>query len=253
MKKREFLKTSGWLAAGLLLDPLAACTTGQPQAGQATSADAKSADAQSVTHSLPKLAYAFDALEPHIDAETMRIHYTLHHGGYVQKLNDALTKLPDWQRLSLPELMAAVTADKAHTAVRNQGGGHYNHSLFWAQLAPGGGQPDGALAAALQAQFGSVEKWKETFEAAAKGVFGSGWAWLCVGKDKKLFVSSTPNQDNPLMSQVVAQVGTPILGLDVWEHAYYLHYQNRRPDYIKAFFQVINWSVVRERYAAAMA
>ena len=196
---------------------------------------------------LPKLPYAYDALEPHIDARTMEIHHTKHHGTYVTKLNGALEGKPE-ANASIEDVMKNVS--KLGTAVRNNGGGHYNHSLFWTLLSgDGGGKPSGELASAIDAAFGSFDKFKEEFSDAAASRFGSGWAWLIVAGGK-LQVTSTPNQDNPLMD--VAEVkGTPILGLDVWEHAYYLKYQNKRPDYIAAFWNVVNWDTVAERYAAA--
>lgn len=197
---------------------------------------------------LPKLPYAYDALEPHIDAKTMEIHHSKHHGGYVTKLNAALEGKPEADA-SLEEIMKKAGALGA--GVRNNGGGHYNHSLFWPILSgDGGGSPSGELASAIDSAFGSFDKFKEEFANAAATRFGSGWAWLIVA-DGKLKVTSTPNQDNPLMD--VAEVkGTPILGLDVWEHAYYLNYQNKRPDYISAFWNVVNWDAVAENYAAAV-
>ncbi|MBZ0178143.1 MAG: superoxide dismutase [Melioribacteraceae bacterium] len=196
---------------------------------------------------LPKLPYAFDALEPHIDARTMEIHHGKHHNGYVTKLNDAVSGT-DMEGKSLEELLKNVS--QYPTAVRNNGGGHYNHSLFWTIMSPnGGGNPSGELADAINSAFGSFDKFKEEFSNAAATRFGSGWAWLIVNNGK-LQITSTPNQDNPLMD--VADVkGTPILGIDVWEHAYYLHYQNRRPDYIAAFYNVINWDEVAKNFAAA--
>jgi Fe-Mn family superoxide dismutase len=197
---------------------------------------------------LPALPYAFDALEPHIDARTMEIYHGKHHGGYVSKLNAAVEGT-DAEGKTLEELMKNVS--KYSTAVRNNGGGHYNHSLFWTVMGPNkGGQPSGDLADAINKQFGSFDKFKEEFSNAAATRFGSGWAWLIVKEDGSLAVTSTPNQDNPVMD--IADVkGTPILGIDVWEHAYYLHYQNRRPDYISAFWNVINWDEVAKRYAEA--
>jgi Fe-Mn family superoxide dismutase len=195
---------------------------------------------------LPKLPYDFNALEPHIDAKTMEIHHGKHHNGYVTNLNNAIAGT-DMEGKSLEELMKVAGSN---AAVRNNGGGHYNHSLFWTVLSPkGGGSPSGELAAAIDAKFGSLDAFKEEFGKAAATRFGSGWAWLSVANGE-LVVSSTPNQDNPLMD--VADVkGTPILGLDVWEHAYYLNYQNRRPDYVSAFWNVVNWDEVAKRYAAA--
>jgi len=196
---------------------------------------------------LPSLPYAFDALEPHFDARTMEIHHGKHHNAYVTNLNNAIAGT-DLEGKSLEELMKVAGSN---TAVRNNGGGHWNHSMFWQILSPtGGGAPSGELAAAIDAKFGSFDAFKETFNKAAATRFGSGWAWLCVDTKKELCVCSSPNQDNPLMD-VAECPGTPIMGLDVWEHAYYLHYQNRRPDYIAAFWNVINWEEVSKRYAAA--
>jgi len=197
---------------------------------------------------LPALPYAFDALEPHIDARTMEIHHDKHHAGYVAKLNAAVEGTPNAD-VSLDELMTKVGALGA--GVRNNGGGHYNHSLFWTVMsADGGGNPAGDLAAAIDEAFGSFDEFKTAFSNAAATQFGSGWAWLIVNAEGKLQVTATANQDNPAMD--IAEVkGTPILGLDVWEHAYYLNYQNLRPKYIEAFFNVINWAEVASRYAAA--
>ncbi|MBN3521139.1 superoxide dismutase [Algoriphagus lutimaris] len=196
---------------------------------------------------LPSLPYAYDALEPNIDARTMEIHYTKHHNGYVTNLNNAIAGT-DLEGKSLEELLKIAGSN---TAVRNNGGGHFNHSLFWTILSPnGGGAPTGELATAIDAKFGSFDAFKETFNKAAATRFGSGWAWLCVDAKKELCVCSSPNQDNPLMD-VAECPGTPILGLDVWEHAYYLNYQNRRPDYIASFWNVVNWEEVSKRYAAA--
>ena len=196
---------------------------------------------------LPSLPYALNALEPHIDARTMEIHHGKHHNAYVTNLNAAIAGT-DLEGKSLEELMKVAGSN---AAVRNNGGGHWNHSLFWQILSPtGGGLPTGALAAAIDAKFGSFDSFKETFNKAGATRFGSGWAWLCVDTKKELCVCSSPNQDNPLMD-VSDCPGTPILGLDVWEHAYYLHYQNRRPDYIAAFWNLVNWEEVSKRYAVA--
>jgi superoxide dismutase, Fe-Mn family len=196
---------------------------------------------------LPKLAYAYNALEPHIDAKTMEIHHSKHHQAYVTNLNNAIAGT-DAEKLSIEEICKNIS--KYPMPVRNNGGGHFNHSLFWEIMAPNaGGEPAGDLAAAINSAFGSFTEFKTQFANAGATRFGSGWAWLLV-KDGKLAVSSTPNQDNPLMD--IAEVkGTPILGMDVWEHAYYLHYQNRRPDYISAFWNVINWNEVAKRFSAA--
>ena len=199
-----------------------------------------------MSYSLPDLPYGYDALEPHIDARTMEIHHSKHHNGYVTKVNAALegTGIDKSIEDLISDLNAVPKAKRG--AVRNNGGGHANHSLFWSIMsADGGGEPSGELADAINAAFGSFDGFKEKFSAAAGTRFGSGWAWLVVDGGK-LAVESTPNQDNPLM-----EGRTPILGLDVWEHAYYLHYQNRRPDYVAAFFSVINWNAVAERFAAA--
>lgn len=197
---------------------------------------------------LPALPYAHDALEPHIDTLTMQIHHGKHHAAYVNNLNAAIQGT-EWEGKSLEELMANIS--KLSPAVRNNGGGHYNHSLFWTVMGPNeGGEPTGELADAINAAFGSFDNFKAEFAKAATTRFGSGWAWLAVKADGTLCVCSSPNQDNPLMD-ISECPGTPILGLDVWEHAYYLHYQNRRPDYIAAFWNVINWTEVSRRYAAA--
>ncbi|EAS20865.1 superoxide dismutase, iron/manganese-dependent [Flavobacteria bacterium BBFL7] len=196
---------------------------------------------------LPKLNYAYDALEPHIDARTMEIHHSKHHNGYTTKLNNAIEGT-DLEGKSIEDILANLDMD--NKAVRNNGGGFYNHRLFWEVMSPnGGGKPTGDLAAAIDSAFGSYDAFQDKFATAAKTQFGSGWAFLCV-KDGALEVCGTPNQDNPLMPGVGCG-GTPILGLDVWEHAYYLNYQNRRPDYVSAFFNVIDWDAVSEKYNAA--
>jgi Fe-Mn family superoxide dismutase len=194
---------------------------------------------------LPNLPYAYDALEPHIDARTMEIHHGKHHAGYTTNLNNAIAGT-DLEGKSIEEILKNC---KDKPAVRNNGGGYYNHDLFWKVMSPnGGGNPSGAVADAINSAFGSYDAFKDEFSKAAATRFGSGWAWLCV-TNGKLEVCSTANQDNPLMGEGCE--GTPILGLDVWEHAYYLNYQNRRPDYINAFFNVINWEEVTKRYTAA--
>lgn len=198
---------------------------------------------------LPALAYATDALEPHIDKTTMEIHHGKHHQAYVTNLNKALEGKPE-ANSSIEEIVKNIS--KFPPAVRNNGGGHYNHSLFWTVLGPNkGGEPTGDLAKAINETFGSFAELKTKLQDAGATRFGSGWAWLSVGADKKLVVSSTPNQDNPLMD--VAEVkGTPIFGIDVWEHAYYLKYQNKRPDYLAAIWNVVNWDAVAERYKKAL-
>jgi len=202
-----------------------------------------------MSYQLPELPYAYDALEPHIDARTMEIHHTKHHATYVKKVNAAIEG-HDLGDPSIEELVAAIHTlpEEIRTAVRNNGGGHANHSLFWTVMSgSGGGKPSGDLGSAIDQQLGGFEKFREDFNAAATGRFGSGWAWLCVTPEKKLAVGSTPNQDSPLMDG-----NTPILGLDVWEHAYYLKYQNRRPEYIDAFWNVVDWNAVADRYATAL-
>lgn len=197
---------------------------------------------------LPDLPYAHDALEPHIDTQTMQIHHGKHHAGYTSKLNAAIEGT-DLEGKSIEDILKNL--DMSNGAVRNNGGGFYNHSLFWTVMSPnGGGEPSGDLADVINSAFGSYDAFKEQFAAAAGTRFGSGWAWLCVHDGGKVEICSTPNQDNPLMPDVGCG-GTPILGLDVWEHAYYLKYQNKRPDYVQAFFNVINWDEVTRRYNAA--
>jgi len=194
---------------------------------------------------LPQLPYAFDALEPSIDATTMQIHHGKHHQAYVNNLNTAIEKAPDLGSQTLDQLLRGIdkVPESVRTAVRNNGGGHWNHSFFWQIMSPGGGEPTGKLADALQDSFGGIDKFKEQWATAGNGRFGSGWVWLM--KDgKKLSITSTPNQDNPLMEGKT----DPILGLDVWEHAYYLKYQNRRPDYITAWWNVVNWEEVGNRF-----
>ena len=194
---------------------------------------------------LPQLPYAFDALEPHIDATTMQIHHGKHHQTYVNNLNAAIEKAPDLGGQSLDQLLRGIdkVPESVRTAVRNNGGGHWNHSFFWQIMTPGGGEPTGKLADAIQDSFGGLDKFKEQWAAAGAGRFGSGWVWL-MSDGKKLSITSTPNQDNPLMEGK----SDPILGLDVWEHAYYLKYQNRRPDYITAWWNVVNWADVGNRF-----
>jgi Superoxide dismutase len=202
-----------------------------------------------MAYTLPDLPYAYDALEPHIDARTMEIHHTKHHQAYITNVNKALEGHPELAAKSICDLMKDLAAvpESIRTAVRNNGGGHWNHSLFWTILKPnGGGEPTGELAAAINSELGGFEKFKTDFANAAATRFGSGWAWLTVDGGK-LKIESTPNQDTPL-----SEGRTPILGLDVWEHAYYLNYQNRRPDYIAAFWNVVNWDEVARRYAKAL-
>lgn len=237
MKKREFLKTTSVLSVGALMGTLG-CGTKQ-ESNQAK------AVALSTTFSLPELPYAVDALEPFIDRKTMEIHHGKHHAGYVRKLNAALERA-ELQVDNLGDLLATLTDAEGQIALRNNGGGHFNHSLFWKVMTPGGGQePKGALLDAMNASFDGLEKFGEEFANAAATQFGSGWAWLCHHPtEKKLFVTSTANQDNPVMEKLVEQPGIPILGVDVWEHAYYLNYQNKRKEYIDNFMRIINWEQV---------
>ncbi|MGE0587113.1 MAG: superoxide dismutase [Cyclobacteriaceae bacterium] len=195
---------------------------------------------------LPKLSYDFNALEPHIDARTMEIHHGKHHNAYVTNLNNAIAG-SDAEKLSIEDICKNIS--KYPVAVRNNGGGHYNHSLFWTLLSAKGGSPSGALLDAINAAFGSVDEMKTKFNAAAAGRFGSGWAWLIKDASGKLAITSTANQDNPLMD-IAETKGTPVLGLDVWEHAYYLNYQNRRPDYVAAWWNVVNWDEAAKRFAS---
>lgn len=238
MHKREFLKVAGLAGLAAMADPK----------GLFAAEGRETLLMQKAPFTLPPLPYAPDALEPNIDKLTMEIHHDKHHGAYVKNLNDALKSSP-LASLSLEGILAKVTAKDA--AIRNNGGGHYNHSLFWTLLSPKQTSPSSKLTAAINGAFGSVDAFKEQFGDAAKKVFGSGWAWLIVKKDGKLAITSTPNQDNPLMTQLVKEAGTPILGLDVWEHAYYLKHQNKRPDYISAFWNVVNWDEVEKRLNAA--
>ncbi len=207
---------------------------------------------ESLDFTLPKLPYAYDALEPHIDAQTMTIHHDKHHQAYIDKLVAALKEgAPDWMNKPVEEIVANYkqAPEAVQTALRNHGGGHYNHSLFWTMMAPAGkgGTPSKELQTALEQGFGDMDGFKKGFAAKAGGQFGSGWAWLVLGKDKKLAVTSTGNQDNPISDGQI-----PLLGIDVWEHAYYLKYQNRRADYVTAWFNVIHWNRVNELFSAAM-
>jgi len=245
MKKREFLKVAGVVTAGAMITPIIGCNSSEPKTSNAITANGDG------TFKLPKLNYDFAALEPNIDARTMEIHHDKHHAGYVRKFNKALTDAKISGK-SLTEILGGLKDTKTNTGLRNNGGGHFNHSLYWNVMSPkGGGKPTGNLADAINAVFSDFTKFRATFEKAAKTRFGSGWAWLSKGSDGKLFVSSTPNQDNPLMKNLVEKSGTPILGIDVWEHAYYLKHQNKRGDYIGNFFNVIDWDKVAENFKNA--
>lgn len=242
MKKRTFLKTAGILGAGLLIRPMAGC---------ATKMDLMNSPAPLEPFRLPPLGFAYTDLEPAIDAMTMEIHHTKHHAAYIEKLNKALNGSPyKGSGKSVEEICRLV--DVSDATVRNNAGGHYNHSMFWKWIAPGGKEGmSPSLQAAIIQHFGSIDTLLQQLTDAAKNRFGSGWAWLSVNAGGALFVSSTANQDNPLMTQIVEQAGQPILGIDVWEHAYYLHYQNRRADYLKAIMELINWTEVSRQYDLA--
>lgn len=249
MKKRAFLKTSAILTMGAVLSPLVSCEN-NPQEKQPETTTTDSSPQKITVFELPALPYAFDALEPHIDAKTMEIHHGKHHAGYTKKFNKALES-SSWAGKTLTEIFAGIQDNEADLGLRNNGGGYYNHKLFWEVIGPNkGGEPTGELAQAITQTFGSFENFSNAFKEAAKTRFGSGWAWLIKGEDGKLAVTDTANQDNPLMSNIATTKGSPILGLDVWEHAYYLNYQNRRSDYINAFFNLINWDAVAQNLAA---
>ena len=227
MKRREFVRTASIVGAAWALRPSGAAQAAEP-------------------FRLPDLPYPYDALEPHIDTLTMQIHHGKHHAAYVNNLNAAISKYPDWAAKSIEEIVRNIdqVPEPIRTTVRNNGGGHVNHTFFWEIMSPKGvRQPRGELAKAIEKRFGSFSKFQEEFTRAAMGRFGSGWAWLAVDRNRQLVVESTPNQDTPLM-----EGRTPILGIDVWEHAYYLKYQNRRADYVAAFYNVINWDRVSELY-----
>jgi len=218
-------------------------------AAAAVTSPAQSADTPTGPFKLPELPYAYDALEPHIDAETMEIHHNKHHAAYVNNANKALAGHPDLAKMSVWDLIAHLdeVPDEIRTALRNNAGGHANHSLFWLMMKPqGGGLPSGELAKAIDDTFGSFDEFRKKFTEAAMKVFGSGWAWLSLTPDGEMVIETTPNQDSPIMSG-----GQPLLGLDVWEHAYYLNYQNRRPDYLKAWWNTVNWDQAEKNYLAA--
>ncbi len=256
MKKREFLRLTGIMGAGMVVTPFIGCSGGgEGSSGAAVknpAGDKASTGAEVITFTLPDLGYPYNALAPNIDAMTMEIHHSKHHAGYVRKLNAALEGTQGYGGLEIADILEKVTADE--NGIRNNGGGHFNHTLFWQVISPGGAKaPDGDLMGAIQKSFGSYESFAEAFANEAKTRFGSGWAWLCLDENKELFVTSTPNQDNPLMTNIADRTGLPVLGIDVWEHAYYLNYQNRRGDYIEAFMDLVNWTKVSELYKVAMS
>jgi len=243
MTRREAVKTTMLASAALAALPgaIAQTTPTTPPAA---------APAASGPFKVPPLPYAYDALEPYIDARTMEIHHDKHHAAYVANLNKAVAAFPDVAKMSVEDILRNLDAvpEKIRTTVRNNGGGHFNHSLFWQMLNKDGGEPTGTMAGAMDSAFGSFAAFKEDFSKAAAGQFGSGWAWLVIDGNKQLSIEPTPNQDSP-----ISQGKQPLLGIDVWEHSYYLKYQNRRPEYIAAFFHIINWDFVAERYQRAIA
>ncbi len=213
--------------------------------------DAASETGIASTFTQPQLKYGYGDLEPHIDALTMEVHYSKHHAGYTKNLNGAVAGNSRFEGKTIEEILAEISSTADDKAIRNNGGGFYNHNLYWDIMAPnGGGAPTGAIALAIENSFGSWDACKESLTKAATGVFGSGWAWLCADQNKGLYICSTPNQDNPLMNNIVEQKGSPLIGLDVWEHAYYLKHQNKRADYISAFFEVLNWNAINGRFQA---
>ena len=248
MKKRDFIKTSGILTLGAITMPIVGCNDPAPKEETTPKIEEKTTF---TPFELPALDYEFGALEPNIDARTMEIHHDKHHAGYTIKFNAALEKSPMAGK-DLVTILQNIEDKDEHIGLRNNGGGYYNHKLFWEIMSPNaGGTPSGELATAIDSAFGSFENFSTQFKDAAKTQFGSGWAWLFKGKDGKLAVTGTPNQDNPLMSNISTVTGIPILGIDVWEHAYYLYYQNKRGEYINNFFNVINWETVGKKLLEA--
>ena len=241
MTRRQAIKTGALASAALAALPSAIAQTNSQMPASATA---------SGPFTVPPLPYAYAALEPFIDARTMEIHHDKHHAAYVANLNKAVAEYPDVAKMSVEDMLKNLNAipEKIRTAVRNNGGGHFNHSLFWQMLKMDGGEPTGTLAKAINSVFGNFPTFKEEFSKAAIGQFGSGWAWLVIDRNKQLSIEPTANQDSP-----ISQGKQPLLGVDVWEHAYYLKYQNRRPEYVAAFFHIINWDFVAERYAKAVA
>jgi len=241
MTRRQAIKTGALASAALAALPSAIAQTNSQMPASATARG---------PFTVPPLPYAYDALEPFIDARTMEIHHDKHHAAYVANLNKAVAEYPDVAKMSVEDMLKNLNAipEKIRTAVRNNGGGHFNHSLFWQMLKMDGGEPTGTLAKAINSVFGNFPTFKEEFSKAAIGQFGSGWAWLVIDRNKQLSIEPTANQDS-----TISQGKQPLLGIDVWEHAYYLKYQNRRPEYVAAFFHVINWDFVAERYEKAVA
>ena len=242
MNKREFIKNIGLGIASLTIVPAISCKTMAPS---------RSSAVRKEPFVLAPLSFAYDALEPHIDMVTMTVHHSKHHAAYINKLNDAVKGTP-YEKMTLDSILQTIT-ESDNPLIRNNGGGHYNHQMFWESLTPHfSALENGLLQKAIVEQFGSFDQFKLNFIDSAKSVFGSGWTWLYLDGNKKLMIGNSANQDNPLMTNIVKWTGTPILGLDIWEHAYYLRYQNRRPDYIAAFFNIIDWKKVDERFRKAM-
>jgi Fe-Mn family superoxide dismutase len=251
MEKRTFLRSTLLLVTAAISQPSKLWSSSSKSNSNAL--DEEDTEEQTTgPFTLPALGFATDALEPHIDKMTMEIHHDRHHQAYVNNLNKAVVNTP-FATMTIDQVLASVKA--GDTAIRNNGGGHFNHTLYWSLLTPkGSNTPSGELATKINAKFGTLDKFKEAMNAEGVGRFGSGWAWLCVGKGGELMVASTPNQDNPLMKNIVKkQFAHPILGIDVWEHAYYLKYQNKRADYLKAFWNVLNWDEVNKQYEMAKA
>ena len=245
MDKRTFLKTASLATIAIIFNPLSACVSSKTSNGGSALANKNGLFALKSPFTLPSLPYNFDALAPNIDKQTMEIHHGKHHQGYVDKLNKAIEGT-NFASKNLLEILENIT--EKDTGIRNNGGGHYNHSLFWESLSPSNQVITGNLKTALEKDFGSYQAFQKAFTEEAKGVFGSGWVWLCKANDGKLFITSTPNQDNPLMKNLAEKTGLPLLGLDVWEHAYYLNYQNKRAEYIENFYKIINWEKIEERF-----
>ncbi|MBL7726584.1 MAG: superoxide dismutase [Dinghuibacter sp.] len=250
MNKREFLKNTGLLAVAALFAGNKNTQAAEPETPFFTPHNQQPFAGEFVLAALP---YANDALEPAIDAQTMQIHHDRHHKAYVDNLNKAITANPAWAGLSLEQILHKLKP-KDEALLRNNAGGHWNHQFFWNHLSPKKGQKPGAKTTeAINAAFGSYENFKTEFTKAAMGRFGSGWAWLCADKKNQLFIASTPNQDNPLMTRIADKKGIPILGIDVWEHAYYLKYQNKRADYVNAFYDIVNWELTETELTGLLA
>ncbi len=251
MNKRDFLKSSLYAGAGICLLPvLSFCEIRKPGEEENDSEPTGIANTDARGFLLPPLPYAYHALEPIIDRETMELHYSAHHTAYTKNLNEALKAYPQLQTGSIESLLHKLDGSEAQKSLRDNAGGYYNHLLFWKIMSPeGGGEAGGDLAKAIDTAFGSFAAFRKKFTEAAMSVFGSGWAWLCRSEDGKLFITKTPNQDSPLMQHIHDEYGYPLLGIDVWEHAYYLNYQNKRAEYVEGFFDIIHWKYVEKLFA----